>query len=392
MEKIKKGLQCGRKMLCLFLAISLFVTTLMITVPTEAKASWTYADTYKTIQATVQSKTKIKLSWKKALNGRLEIYRATVNKGKRGKYKKIADISGKKKSYVDKVQYKKEYSYKIVLYHWADSSHKKKVKEHTFYTSQYTGMGTLVWDADTPSSEFDTCSSYIKMDVRVELTEDERSLGFAPTGYKVYRRTVSGDYKKIATVKSKKLSFSYTDKKVETGKSYYYKVRAYRELNGETLYSNYTDELKLTATPTGNYTLQVLTEEGETDELVMALTSAPDNMRAVLWSTITYSWHETENLWEDSEEYGMDLKEYSFDNVTWNTYSPEKSRIELEPDTTVYLKYQSNEFSEPKVRFRVTDVLISEIYICFEYNGIAHYMSIDLKKGTGISKPITDDN
>lgn len=233
---------------------------------------------------------------------------------------------------MDKVKYKQKYSYKIVLYHWADSSHKKKVKEHTFYTSQYTGMGNLEWDADTPSSEFDTCSSYIKMDVRVELTEDERSLGFVPTGYKVYRKTVSSDYKKIATVKSKEFSFSYTDKKVKEGKNYYYKIRAYRELNGQTLYSNYTDELELTATPTGNYTAEVLTQEGETDEIVIALTSAQDNKKTVLdlWQWIYYIWQEGEDYWKsNSKRYDLDLKEYSFDNISWNT---DTKTIELEPE------------------------------------------------------------
>lgn len=114
MKKKEKCLRCKEKILCVVLVVCVFITELLVTVPAEAK-TWTYADTYKTIQATVESKTKIKLSWKKSLNGRLEIYRATANKGKPGKYKKIADISGKKKSYVDTVQYKKEYYYNTTL-------------------------------------------------------------------------------------------------------------------------------------------------------------------------------------------------------------------------------------------------------------------------------------
>ena len=48
-------------------------------------------------------------------------------------------------------------------------------------------------------------------------------------GYEVYRATSkNGTYKKLATVKSK----SYTDKTCKAGKTYYYKVRAYKNAKG----------------------------------------------------------------------------------------------------------------------------------------------------------------
>ena len=46
------------------------------------------------------------------------------------------------------------------------------------------------------------------------------------TGYKVYRKTENGSYKRIATVKGSKKS-SYTDKKAKSGTKYIYKVVAY---------------------------------------------------------------------------------------------------------------------------------------------------------------------
>lgn len=392
MKKKEKCLRCKEKILCVVLVVCVFITELLVTVPAEAK-TWTYADTYKTIQATVESKTKIKLSWKKSLNGRLEIYRATANKGKPGKYKKIADISGKKKSYVDTVQYKKEYYYKIVLYHWANSSHKKKVKEHTFYTSQYTGMGFLLWEADTPEAEFVTGSSFITMRACVQLTEHERRLGFAPTGYKVYRRTENSDYKKLATVKSKKLTFAYTDKKVETGESYYYKVRAYRELNGQTLYSNYTDEIKLTADPTGSYKVELLTEEGEPEEIVIALTSAPDNMTTVLgcWGNYYYDWQEEKDWWKgDYVTYDVDLIGYSYDNIVWESDIKKLRVFEVKSGETIYLKFREDEDLRKGLTLRVTDVYASEIYGDIEYNGVEHILTMDLKKGTGTSRVSRD--
>ena len=46
------------------------------------------------------------------------------------------------------------------------------------------------------------------------------------SGYYVYRKTGSGDYEKIATVKGGS-KVSYVDKKAKKGKTYYYTVKAY---------------------------------------------------------------------------------------------------------------------------------------------------------------------
>ena len=55
------------------------------------------------------------------------------------------------------------------------------------------------------------------------------------TGYYVYRKTGSGDYEKIATVKGS-TNLSYRDKKAKKGKTYTYTVRAY--------YSSYTSSYR----------------------------------------------------------------------------------------------------------------------------------------------------
>lgn len=53
-------------------------------------------------------------------------------------------------------------------------------------------------------------------------------------GYALYRaESQKGSYKKIAATKS----LSYTDKRLKTGKTYYYKVRTYRDVNGKRIYS-----------------------------------------------------------------------------------------------------------------------------------------------------------
>ena len=61
------------------------------------------------------------------------------------------------------------------------------------------------------------------------------------SGYVVYRATKkTGKYKAIKNVKSVK----YTDKKVKSKKTYYYKVRAYKTVNGEKVYGAYSKAVK----------------------------------------------------------------------------------------------------------------------------------------------------
>lgn len=56
------------------------------------------------------------------------------------------------------------------------------------------------------------------------------------TGYEIYRSTKkNGSYAKLAAGKTT----SYTDKKLQKGKKYYYKVRAYRVVNKKKVYSKY---------------------------------------------------------------------------------------------------------------------------------------------------------
>ena len=63
----------------------------------------------------------------------------------------------------------------------------------------------------------------------------------AANGYEVYRATKeNGKYKKVKTV-TKKKTVSFTDKSLKKGKTYYYKIRAYRMIKGKKVYGPYSD-------------------------------------------------------------------------------------------------------------------------------------------------------
>ncbi len=61
------------------------------------------------------------------------------------------------------------------------------------------------------------------------------------TGYRIYRSTKkNGTYKRVATIK-KKSTLSYKNTGLSTGKTYYYKVRAYRTVKGKKVWGAYSD-------------------------------------------------------------------------------------------------------------------------------------------------------
>ncbi len=65
----------------------------------------------------------------------------------------------------------------------------------------------------------------------------KRSAG--ATGYVIYRKSGSGSYKKIATVK-KSQTLNYTDKKVKNTGKYTYRIRAYKRANGSSAYGAFS--------------------------------------------------------------------------------------------------------------------------------------------------------
>ena len=64
------------------------------------------------------------------------------------------------------------------------------------------------------------------------------------SGYKVYRSAKkNGKYKAVKTIK-KQRTVTFTNKKLKKGKTWYYKVRAYRTVKGKKVYSPYSKAVK----------------------------------------------------------------------------------------------------------------------------------------------------
>lgn len=66
-----------------------------------------------------------------------------------------------------------------------------------------------------------------------------------PDGFEIYRKEKGGKYELIKTKKaSKDNAYTYKDKSIEPGKTYYYKIRSYCYKYGRTLYSERTTVLR----------------------------------------------------------------------------------------------------------------------------------------------------
>ena len=161
----------------------------------------------------------IKLSWNKVSNGSgYEVYRAT---SKTGTYTKIKTISGNSiLSYTDTgLTSGKVYYYKV-----------RAVKSST--KGSFSSILTSSTKCKTPAV---TLTSQKTKTVKISWKKVSGA-----SGYKIYRSTSkNGKYANIKTITSGS-TLSYTNSGLSKGKTYYYKVIAYKNVNSKPVISSYS--------------------------------------------------------------------------------------------------------------------------------------------------------
>ncbi len=157
---------------------------------------------------------RMQIVWKKVKEAQTyEIYRSTQSKGG---YKKVATLKGSNRKYVDKtVKSGKKYYYKIVA---SGSLNGEKI------TSGYSEAVSF-----RALKQVKISSVKVTADDGLKIKWGKVA---GATKYKIYRATSkTGTFKSIATVRGASV-LDYTDKKVASGKTYYYKVQAYSDGKG----------------------------------------------------------------------------------------------------------------------------------------------------------------
>ena len=175
------------------------------------------------------SKGKAKLKWKKqnGVSG-YQIYRAT---SENGTYKKVKTVSSASTVTATLAANKgsKPYYFKVRAYKTVNGK-----KEYGEFSS------------------IKTCAPKKPTGVKVTAQKGKKAKVKWKTvsqasGYEIYRATKKkGTYKKVKTI-TKKKTVSFTNKSLKKGKTYYYKVRAYRLMGGKKVYGPYSDIVKVKA-------------------------------------------------------------------------------------------------------------------------------------------------
>ena len=98
------------------------------------------------------------------------------------------------------------------------------------YTGTYSGKFKIV-----PDSVKSVNANWKDKGIKVSWSQNSNV-----TGYQLYRSTSkNGTYKKIATINSNS-TISYQDNSVESGKTYYYKIKTYKMVNNEEIRSPFS--------------------------------------------------------------------------------------------------------------------------------------------------------
>ena len=307
------------------------------------------------------SKKAIKLSWKKQKGAKkvkakkYKIYRARLNESHEvvGKYKLIATVSGKKKSYQDKkVSYGKNYIYIVT-----GTKGKKKVSGGNAAIDFY--MGEIVG----PESE----SEYITSPKSIYIPTMYPSGGMTPDGMVLERKIGNGSYSQVKTFKLKKnqLWITYLDKKVTKGKTYTYRCRSYKKAKKGKIYSKYFKITLTAAYNKGQFDVREVSNNKKT--LVLALTSKAGNGILKLRPG-----KQTDSEGEVDTNCG--LTGCSWNNKKWIT----KGTVSVKAGQTIYLRYNMSQLftnldeeDEEEFASSATDSWPTFYQQNIEYNGFS---------------------
>jgi len=160
------------------------------------------------------------MTWSKATGASgYELYRYNSSKKKYEKIKTTSSTSYK----VSKLKAGTTYKFKVRAY--------KTVGSIKYYGS-YSSVTSTATQTKTPS--------IYKLTTKSKKATIKWKKVSGATGYQIYMATSkNGKYSKIKTI-TKTSTVSYTKTKLKKNKKYYFKIRAYKTVDGKKIYSSYS--------------------------------------------------------------------------------------------------------------------------------------------------------
>lgn len=203
-----------------------------------------------TLSAKASAYNKIQLSWNERSGASgYNIYRQNSS----GKYVVLKKITtGSTTSYTDTgLTLNKSYSYKIVPFRTADGK-------------DYEGNESNVASAKTALTKAKISSVKGTDDKTIKITWKKVA---GAKGYEIYRSTSSKSGFKLVKRTTSGSSLSYSNSGLSLGKTYYYKVRAYRTVSGKKVYGAWSSVVKGQTTLKTVKSLKVKAEDYTTMKL-----------------------------------------------------------------------------------------------------------------------------
>ncbi len=199
------------------------------TITFMGKYSGTKTLTFKILPATVnaakmtatQTTSSIRINWPKVAGATgYKIYQYSASQGK---YVQIATVTGTTYKKTTNLKAGTTYKFKVKAY--------KKLRNGTVIDGVASSAFTTATKCVAP-----TISSLVASNAQKATLKWSAVTG--ATGYQVYYSTNNSDYKKAVSTTSKTASKTFS--KSAKGKKMYFKVRAYKKVNGQTIYGNWS--------------------------------------------------------------------------------------------------------------------------------------------------------
>ena len=280
------------------------------------------------LELDVKSFYKTKISWEKCSVEKYIVFIASSD----GKYKKVAELSGKQTSYVMKT--KKEENYAVCIRGY---KYNKKQKKTLVVFEGNDSFGSRV--ADVTTSEYAWEETYVSPK-EIDL-EWYCGKGIEPDGILIYRKDGKNKkYKCIGDVKwSKKDCIIYKDKKVKSKEEYVYKARNYKKINGKTYYGQYEG---LGASAVNMYGKFTISEKREENTSVVKITSHQDNaqlcikVKECIQDRCAYLSKEDSNFCYKCNGVSIDGNKW----VTKNNWKKSKKKITIKNKESIWLRFE----------------------------------------------------